>query len=111
MSEVSIKFIYKFDSEYNPVYTNGAYGGATPNGEIVINYYLERQPIPYTEVKTVNVNNGELLESSIVEPVEHNENVVRYVSTGVVMNLKTAKEIHEWLGMHISQLELEGGGS
>lgn len=38
-----LKFKYIFDDSYNPVYVNGAHGGVTPRGELVVNFYLERQ--------------------------------------------------------------------
>jgi len=41
-----ITFKYVFNYGYNPTYVNGAQGGFSPRGEMVINFYLERQPLP-----------------------------------------------------------------
>jgi|SRR5699024_259148 len=95
-----VHFKYKFPSDYNPDYVNGAYGGVSPNGEIVVNFYFERIPIPYEE--TVDLDT-EAIKRTL--PENHSENVIRYVPSGVVMNIDTAKSFHQWLGEHIKSLE------
>lgn len=110
MSEVSLNFKYKFPEDYNPIYTNGVFGGSTPKSEIIMNFFLERQPIPYSEIRKVN-EKGELIGTPLITREEEEAlKIVRYVSTGVVMNLETAKAIHEWLGQHIQHLENERRG-
>ena len=42
--ELTFKYIFNYG--YNPSYVNGAQGGFSPRGEMVINFYLERQPLP-----------------------------------------------------------------
>lgn len=95
MSNPSVNFKYKFPEDFNPVYINGAYGGSTPQGELVMNFYLERQPIPYSE--TVELEENDLLsDRRTLTPENHNLNIIRYISSGIVMNLETAKEIQRW---------------
>ncbi|HLR63273.1 MAG TPA: hypothetical protein VK097_12650 [Lentibacillus sp.] len=108
MKNIPINFKYKFSDDYNPVYANGAYGGVNPRGELVMNFYFERNPIPYQETKQLN-EDGEFIGGAEIEPEEHQTNVIRYISTGVVMNLDSAKSFHQWLGQHIEQLEKENG--
>lgn len=105
MSNETIKFVYKFPDNYNPVYINGAYGGVTPKGEIVANFYLERHPLPYTEAVTIDESGRIAGPVQITEPQGHDANVLRYVSTGVVMNLESAKLLQEWLDQQIRLLE------
>lgn len=102
---MKINFKYKFPEDYNPTYINGAFGGATPKGEIVANFFLERQAIPYEESQNVD-GFGRIIptKNETVEEID----VVRYVSTGVVLSLESAKDIYNWLGSHIQQLEMEG---
>ncbi|MEQ6376305.1 hypothetical protein RZN25_05630 [Bacillaceae bacterium S4-13-56] len=104
--EVFINFKYKFPEDYNPFYSNGAYGGINPRGEIVMNFYFERNPIPYEEKRFIN-EKGEFIGEPELEPENHKTNVIRYVSTGVVMNLDSAKSLYDWLGKHIDTLEKE----
>lgn len=102
--KLDVNFKYVFDDNYNPVYVNGAYGGISPMGEIVANFYFERKPIPYESTYKIN-KNGEVLDEEVVKPANHDENYVRFVSTGVILNLDSAKAIHKWLGEHIESLE------
>jgi hypothetical protein len=55
-----VNIIYKFPKDYNPIYVNGAYGGATPKKEIIINFFLERMPIPKEE--NIEVNDFSMVE-------------------------------------------------
>lgn len=101
----NIKFKYKFDKKYNPKYVNGAHGGINPNGEIIINFYLERTAIPNSQTFEVigdTINREKIIQN---EPLDYNSSLIRMVQNGVIMNYQTAKEIHRWLGQHIEQLE------
>ena len=101
--ELTAKYI--FDKNYNPKYVNGAYGGLNTGGEIVINFYLERTGLPKKQVFAIN-DQGQSEE--IVEkrsPENHEQSVVRVVENGIVLNLAHAKNIHDWLGKQITQLE------
>lgn len=100
----TVKFKYHFDEDYNPVYINGAQGGINPNGEIIANFYLERFPLPYKQEQEINENGsfGNVISS---EPADLDKSMLRFVKTGVIMNLQTAKSIHKWLGQHIDILE------
>lgn len=106
MKGEEVNFKYKFAEDYNPIYSNGAYGGVSPRGEIVINFYLERNPIPHTETVEIN-SKGEFVGKPKLDPENHDKNVIRYVSTGIIMNLESAKALHQWLGEHIEYLEMD----
>ncbi|MGG6439541.1 hypothetical protein ABET52_04200 [Saccharococcus caldoxylosilyticus] len=103
-SKKTVNFKYVFADDYNPVYVNGAHGGISPQGEIVINFYFERRPLPYEEIYKFD-EKGQPTGEIEVKPSNHNENIIRYVSTGIVMNLESAKIFHEWLREHIIMLE------
>jgi len=91
----TIKFKYKFRDDYNPVYVNGAYGGITPKGEIIANFFLERHAIPKKE--TLNIEEDNDTKRVEFEPGDLHDSLVRYVETGIVMNVDTAREIITWL--------------
>lgn len=102
MSELRFKYI--FPKDYNPVYVNGAYGGVGPRGELLVNFYLERSPVPNEEVRTIGTD-GSIGEQVSVEPENLQKTIVRYIEYGIVMNYENAKMIHEWLGKHLEQME------
>lgn len=102
-----VKCKYIFADDYNPVYVNGAYGGSNARGEIVINFYLERAALPNSV--TFDIDDNKLKEiTSEVEPKDLKDSFVRFISTGVILDYKNAKVIHEWLGGHIKKIEDAG---
>jgi len=100
--EFTFKYIFPYD--YNPVYINGAHGGVTPRGELVVNFYQERQPLPNAMTHELNPN-GTIGREVAVEPDDLNRSLVRFVSSGVVVNYQTAREFHFWLGEKIREME------
>lgn len=99
-----ITFKYVLDDSYNPTYVNGAHGGVTPRGELVVNFYLERQPLPNAISHEIAVN-GSIGRESGVEPADLHRSFVRYISSGIVLNQQTAKEIHFWLGEKLKEMD------
>lgn len=104
MATKQLKCKYIFNKDYNPVYINGAHGGINVHKEIIVNFYLERAPLPNSE--TFEVNNQGLI-TGLVEntPEDLSESVVRFVDSGIILNLESAINIHEWLGHHIETLK------
>lgn len=102
--ERQIRFKYVFSENYNPVYCNGAFGGVSAQGEIVVNFFLERMPIPNSVSNSINPD-GTLGGIVGIDPENLNDTVIRYISTGIVLNEENAKSIYEWLGNQIQELE------
>ena len=100
---ITFKYIFKYD--YNPVYVNGAHGGVSPRGEIIANFYLERQPLPNEITHAIKPDGSISADVIAVEPENLERSVVRYVSSGVVLNHQNAKALHNWLGEKIAELE------
>lgn len=100
--EMTFKYIFTYD--YNPVYVNGAHGGVSPRGELVMNFYLERQPLPNALGYEIN-QNGTIGAETTVEPEDLQRSLVRHVANGVVVNLQTARDLHYWLGEKIKEME------
>jgi hypothetical protein len=98
------KFKYIFTYDYNPVYINGAHGGISPRGELVVNFYQERPPLPNAITHELNLN-GTIGSEVAVEPEDLNRSLVRFVANGVVVNYQTARELHAWLGEKIREME------
>ena len=102
MGEIKCKYIFK--DNFNPKYINGAQGGINPQGEIVINFYFERNALPNSQTYSVEENKISPQEIDS-EPIDLKNSFVRVIENGVVMNYRTAKEIHKWLGNHLETLE------
>ena len=96
-------FKYLFNDDYSPVYVNGAHGGLSPRGELVINFYLERPPLPNSVTHEITPAGGIGTETD-VQPADHGRSLVRQVASGVVLNYETASEIHNWLGEKLKEM-------
>lgn len=104
VNKQEVKFKYIFAHDYNPIYVNGAHGGVTPRGELVVNFYLERQPLPHAITHEIN-SNGTVGSESILDPADLTNTLVRFVENGVVLNHQSARDIHFWLGEKIREME------
>lgn len=99
-----IVFKYLFAEGYNPLYVNGAHGGISPRGEIIMNFYMERPAIPRSIGHELN-QNGTIGTEISVEPSDLKNSIVRSVENGIIMNYQTAKDLHIWLGERLRELE------
>lgn len=99
-----IKFKYLFNYGYNPTYANGAQGGFSPRGEMVINFYLERQPLPEAISHEITPE-GVIGQETGVEPSDLPNTMVRFIDTGVVMSYENTRVFHSWLGEKLHELE------
>jgi hypothetical protein len=99
-----LKFKYIFDYGYNPIYVNGAHGGVSPRGELIMNFYLERMALPESITHEINPN-GTIGKETAAEPDDLANSMVRFIESGVVMNYQNAKELHLWLGERIKEME------
>ena len=94
MSE-EIKIIYRFSPDYKESYANGCYGGCTPKGEILINFFTEYFEVPQSETYGLT-ENGNLANLKVKEP--ENVPVIRSITQGIILSKENAKEIQAWLG-------------
>jgi len=104
MEKKRIGFRYHKEGTYIPKYVNGAIGGVTPTKEIVFDFYLERNRIPELQLYELG-SEGALGDVTVEEPDYKVPHLDRIIQCGIVMNLETAKKIHEFLATHIKKLD------
>ena len=100
--EITFKYIFNYG--YNPTYVNGAQGGFSPRGEMVIHFYLERQPLPESISHEIT-HEGAIGRETGVEPDDLTGSMVRFIDTGVVMSFENARVFHAWLGDKLREVE------
>jgi hypothetical protein len=100
----SLTFKYIFPDDHNPVFANGAFGGVSPSGDIMVHFYTERAALPRKVSHELNPD-GTLGEAIDTEPEDHAESLVRFITCGVVLTLEGAKSVHDWLGKKIESAE------
>lgn len=99
-----ITFKYIFNYSYNPTYVNGAQGGLSPRGEIVVHFYHERPALPDSISHEITPQGG-IGPETAVEPQDLTQTMVRFIDTGVVMNYENARMFHAWLGERLKEME------
>ena len=100
--EITFKYIFNYG--YNPTYVNGAQGGFSPRGEMTINFYLERQPLPEAISHEITAE-GTIGRETGVMPENLASSMVRFIDTGVVMSYENAKVFHAWMGEKLREVE------
>lgn len=100
--EITFKYIFNYG--YNPTYVNGAQGGFSPRGEMVIHFYLERQPLPESISHEITPE-GAIGRETGVEPEDLTDSMVRFIDSGVVMSHENARVFHAWLGDKLREME------
>lgn len=100
--ELTFKYIFNYG--YNPTYVNGAQGGISPRGELVVHFYLERPPLPNALSYEISPQ-GAIGAESGSDPEDLASSMVRFVDTGVVMNYENARVFHAWLGEKLREAE------
>jgi hypothetical protein len=100
--EMTFKYIFTYD--YHPVYANGAHGGVNPRGELVMNFYMERQPLPNSITHEITPA-GTIGNETGAEPDDLGHSLVRQVLNGVVVNYQTARDLHYWIGEKLKEME------
>lgn len=102
LEEITFKYI--FPKDYNPVFVNGAYGGVSPPGQIVLNFYFERHALPVSQ--TVQVKENKITKNTLrEEPGDLKTSMVRFINGGIILDLTGAKLIHKFLLEQIEKLE------
>lgn len=76
----------------------------SPRGEMVINFYLERQPLPEAISHEITPE-GAIGREIGVEPKDLASSMVRFIDTGVVMSYENAKVFHAWMGDKLKEVE------
>ena len=101
-----LRFKYVFSDGYNPSYANGAYGGVSGNGDIVMHFYSERPALP-RETEVEFLDDG---TSRIIEDPSNMPTIIRYIVSGITMNLESAKQLNSWLSGLIETAESRQNG-
>ena len=96
----TIRIHYIKSPTFRTIHLDGAIGGVTPNGHIHMAVYNERPAIPREQVFELS---GEGL-GPIVDTVGR-EGIVREMDVDILMSLREAKSVRNWLTRNIRKLE------
>ncbi|MCD6294752.1 MAG: hypothetical protein J7M20_07470 [Deltaproteobacteria bacterium] len=91
LSKKTLDIKFKKTPDYKIVPATGAWGGATPQGEVLCSFFVEHNDIP--ESIKYKIGDGVAKSSEEQSPV----NLVREFQMGVIMRPDIAKSIGQWL--------------
>ena len=97
----TVKVSYTEASDYKTVYADGAQGTFTRGGKFFLHFYIEFPLLPENTIHSVDD------EGNLGEPLEQLDDVTleRRRECGVILDLQTLAELHEWLGRKLGELQ------
>lgn len=92
IAPTKVRFIYVPPNNREEHFINGVYGGLTPRGEIICNFFFEYKEVPDSEEYIVKNNQLEPVKPTVQEP-----EFIREIKSVLILNSVQAREIAEWL--------------
>lgn len=97
-----ITFEYIKSSDYKVHCVHGGIGGPNAHGEIVLNLYFERAPIPKKSIHDFD-DSGRLINKP--RKTDSKEGVIRDVLFGIALKPQNARFLADWLNKTANNLE------
>lgn len=100
-----VKFKYAFADDYEPEYINGVHGVVSPNGELVMHFFMDRMPIPnevYQGIREDGTLDDTDLQQEPSEPM-----IRRTIKNGVVMSPATAISVYKWMKQRLEEMGVD----
>lgn len=94
-SKPRIQFHYLKSGQFRIIHSDGAWGGVTPDGNMLIGFYSQRFPIPDLTVQEVNGDGT--LGPDITEAGIAKRGVVREIEAGIVLSADGVDSLIQWL--------------
>ena len=105
MDNNEIIFKYIFPEDYEPEYVNGTFVTIGSSDELIMNFFMDRPPMPYEQRFTVK-DDGSLGNAGEVISPKHFK-MRRNVKTGIVVSKDTALSIYHWLRDQLIEMGVE----
>jgi len=114
-NQKQVTFHYTEDANYRTIPVSGAWGGITPKGHIIVNFYYDRPESPKSISHEVGPNGSLGDESDKSYTYGGSGQYERRLEVGVVMDGETADSLMQWLEKMIERIkaigeEQQGGG-
>ncbi len=95
-----IKFVYSKPEEVRPIYVNGAYGGISPRGELICNFFFERPDLPKEERMPLIEGKPQVELTEHTFPISHtpDELVIRRdINAILIIPVQEISSIANWM--------------
>jgi len=109
-----IKFVYKKPDELQPAYINGAIGGLSPKGELIMDFYFEHVDLPMEQRMPLVDGKPQLDQESRLERIKHDPDelvMVRNIRATLIIPVQEISNIANWMldKLKASNIVLEKG--
>lgn len=103
--EKKLAIRYKTSPNYQTYTADGLYGGFTPEGRLIMDYYVEKWDAPEFTIHKIG-DDGKFSN----EPIEKRgfEGITREKQFGLILNIHRAYELREWLNQKLKDAEKRG---
>jgi len=106
-NQTDVFCVYLKAKDFRTFYVNGAYGGLSPKGEVTLNFYFEKFPLPKrTGIKLSP--EGKVLAQQHELPLPEEYWTEREVQTSVVLNIEEARNFADWLTRIVGSVDDKG---
>lgn len=94
-----VKFIYRKTADYKQYFVNGAYGGFSPRGDFICDFFLEFKEFPMEQEGNINPETAQVDIIPIQSP--ETAEIIREVRLGIVMSPQQMIHLRDWLDKRI----------
>lgn len=101
----SLEFHYQKTQQYSVLHVDGCIGGPTPRGILSLSFFSERSAIPRIGRRTILAQDEGQVTAGPEEVTDSLDGIVRQIDTTVMMDLRTAQELHQFLGEQIALMQ------
>lgn len=98
----TVKFHYLKSALFRVIHADGAFGGVTPSLDIFMGIYSQRPALP--DITTHEITPNGMVGQELTEERIAKQGIVREMEAGVVLDLKSATAMREWLDEKIKML-------
>jgi hypothetical protein len=98
---LEVEFFFETDKDYRIIASNGAWGGITPQGDIQVDFFVERLATPESVKNSVS-EEGAI--GTIIE-MKPPKRIVRRLQVGVLMTVEQSQKLAKFLSEKIKQVE------
>jgi hypothetical protein len=104
LEENKIKVLFSQSRDYRKISATGVWGGPTPSGEILCNFFIESLGYPDELEITISSLGKKELERPIFKDDKEGRTFVREMQIGILLNPLVAKSIGEWLSKKAEEM-------
>jgi len=90
---------YKKIAQYRNYHVDGIYGGLTPKGLLLMEFFVEKNAMPEEFTHLLDI------KGQVIPGAKHKPEIVREIEGGLIMDYAMMKSVKTWLQSKITEYE------